>query len=490
MGCFQSKNANVTTPPDHPSVQHTPESVTEDQVDHEDQVETENHVPCFKRFALRELYDATNGFSGKCVVPEGETKSLNVVYRGKLEGNGLVAVKQFSKLTWPDAQHFVDQAIAVGKLRSKRLVNLLGYCVEGGERLLVAEYMPYGDQQTLPWEMRVRVACYIAQALDYCNVQNQKIYHDLSASRILFDEEGDPRLSTFGLIKNSRDGTSYSTNLTHTPPEFQETGTIIPESVIYHYGNVLIELASGKHIPPNHAFDIIMEKNATLLMDSSLEGRFEKEDATKIVNLASKCLHNNPENRPDTGSLVSAAAPLQKLEEVSSHFLMRLPKSTVIQPNTLSPLRKACSRMDHPAVYEILLKTGYSDERAESDLLVTRKVQELVQTKNLGDNAFRDQDFINAIKSYSKLVRMMTDPYATVFARMSFSYLVAGEYDSALREAMQAQRCIPGWPTAFYLQALALWELGMESDARDMINKGAALEAKRIQRDKRARNLL
>ncbi|KAF3595738.1 hypothetical protein DY000_02026805 [Brassica cretica] len=430
MGCFQSKDADVITSPDHPSVQHQLES--------------------------------------------GGVKDFNEVYIGKLEGNVLVAVKRFSKLTWPDAQHFVDQATTVGNLRSKRLVNLLGYCVEGGERLLVAEYMPYGtlskhlfhwNRQEIPWEMRVRVAYYIAQALDYCNVKNQKIYHDLSASRILFDEEGDPRLSTFGLIKNRRDGISYSTNLTCAPPEFSEI--VMNVSIC-------------------QAFDIIMEKNAMLLMDSSLEGRFESEDATKLLNLASKCLQKNPEDRPDTESLVSAAAPLQKLEEISSHFLMGLPKNPVLLPSMPSPLRKACSRMDHSAVYEILLKTGYSDEGAESDLLVTRQNQELVQTKNLGDNAFRDQDFINAIKYYSKLVRMMTSsPYATVFARRSFSYLVTGERDPALGDAMKAQFCIPGWPTAFYLQALALWELGMESDARDMINKGAALEAKRLQTTER-----
>lgn len=80
---------------------------------------------------------------------------------------------------------------------------------------------------------------------------------------------------------------------------------------------------------------------------------------------------------------------------------------------------------------------------------------------------------------------MTSSPYATVFARRSFSYLVTGERDPALGDAMKAQFCIPGWPTAFYLQALALWELGMESDARDMINKGAALEAKRLQTTER-----
>lgn len=39
---------------------------------------------------------------------------------------------------------FDDQAEAagVGKVRHKRLVNLIGGCAEGDERLLVAEYMP------------------------------------------------------------------------------------------------------------------------------------------------------------------------------------------------------------------------------------------------------------------------------------------------------------------------------------------------------------
>lgn len=37
-------------------------------------------------------------------------------------------------------------------------------------------------------------------------------------------QDGNPRLSTFGLMKNSRDGKSYSTNLAFTPPEYLRTG--------------------------------------------------------------------------------------------------------------------------------------------------------------------------------------------------------------------------------------------------------------------------
>lgn len=78
-----------------------------------------------------------------------------------------------------------------------------------------------------------------------------------------------------------------------------------------------------------------------------------------------------------------------------------------------------------------------------------------------------------------QLIVMMSVPSATVFARRAFSYLMNGQAELALRDAMQAQVCIPEWPTAFYLQALALSKLGMETDAQDMLNDGAAFEAKR-----------
>ncbi|XP_031252947.1 serine/threonine-protein kinase BSK8-like isoform X2 [Pistacia vera] len=49
----------------------------------------------------------------------------------------------------------------------------------------------------------------------------------LSSSSCLPHHEGNPRLSSFGLMKNSRDGKSYSTNLAYTPPEFLQKGLYI-----------------------------------------------------------------------------------------------------------------------------------------------------------------------------------------------------------------------------------------------------------------------
>ncbi|KAG8504205.1 hypothetical protein CXB51_002539 [Gossypium anomalum] len=163
--------------------------------------------PSFTEFSLEQMKAATNGFSSDNIVSEHGEKAPNVVYKGKLLKNDhWVAVKRFNKFAWPDPRQFLEEARAVGSLRSERLANLIG------------------ENQPMKWAMRLRVALYLAQALEYCSSKGRALYHDLNAYRILFDNDGNPRLSCFGLMKNSRDGKSYSTNLAFTPPEYLRTG--------------------------------------------------------------------------------------------------------------------------------------------------------------------------------------------------------------------------------------------------------------------------
>lgn len=72
-----------------------------------DQGDEECQASKFKEYGLNELRKATNGFSSAYIVSESGEKAPNIVYRGKLENNRLVAVKRFSKQSWPDAQQFV-----------------------------------------------------------------------------------------------------------------------------------------------------------------------------------------------------------------------------------------------------------------------------------------------------------------------------------------------------------------------------------------------
>lgn len=74
----------------------------------------QGQVPAFKEFGLAELRAATNGFSNDLIVSESGEKAPNVVYRGKLKSNVLVAIKRFSKQSWPDPQQFVVSFIHMG----------------------------------------------------------------------------------------------------------------------------------------------------------------------------------------------------------------------------------------------------------------------------------------------------------------------------------------------------------------------------------------
>ncbi|KAF8405518.1 hypothetical protein HHK36_010425 [Tetracentron sinense] len=199
-------------------------------------------VPTFSEFLYSDLKAATNNFSSDFIVSESGEKAPNLVYKGRLQNQRWIAVKKFTKMAWPDPKQFAEEAWGVGKLRHPRLANLIGYCCDGDERLLVAEYMPndtlakhlfHWENQTIEWAMRLRVALYIAEAIDYCSTEGHPLYHDLNAYRVLFDEDGDPRLSCFGLMKNSRDGKSVSTNLAYTPPEYLRNGNHFSRVVIF-----------------------------------------------------------------------------------------------------------------------------------------------------------------------------------------------------------------------------------------------------------------
>ncbi|KAL4394772.1 hypothetical protein S245_005346 [Arachis hypogaea] len=459
--------------------------------DQENGVKSEKELCEFK---LEELKGATNGFSSENIVSEHGEKAPNVVYKGKLQNGSSIAIKRFNKFAWPDSRQFLEEARQVGSLRSERLANLIGYCYEGEERLLVAEFMPHEtlakhlfhwEREPMKWAMRLRVALYLAQGLEYCTSKGRGLYHDLNAYRILFDQDGNPRLSCFGLMKNSRDGKSYSTNLAFTPPEYLRTGRVTPESVVYSFGTLLLDLLSGKHIPPSHALDLIRGKNFLMLMDSALEGHFSKDDGTELVRLASRCLQYEPRERPNAKSLVASLISLHKQSEVPSYVLMGLKHETTLSSTkqlALTPFGEACLRVDLTAIHEILEKIGYKDDEGISNELSfqlwTSQMQETLNLKKHGDTAFRAKDFATAINCYTQFIDGGTMVSPTVYARRCLSYLMKEKGEEALEDAMQAQTVSPQWLTALYLQAACLFTLGMDNDAQQTLNHATNMEPK------------
>ncbi|KAF5947063.1 hypothetical protein HYC85_017291 [Camellia sinensis] len=441
MGCCQSLLPAETNPEamDHHHTPNPPPLFSRPTT-------TAGGVLSFSEFSFSDLKTATNNFRTDYIVSESGENAPNIVYKGRLQNRRWIAVKQFTKLAWPNPKQFAEEAMGVGKLRHRRLANLIGYCADGDQRLLVAEYMPnhtltkhlfHWENQTIEWALRLRVALYIAEALDYCSSEGHPLYHDLNAYRVLFDE----------------------------------------------------------------ALDMIRNNNIIQLMDSHMEGKFSTEATTAVVGLASQCLQHEPRKRPSTKDLVATLTPLQTKSDVrniallesQSHIFSNVPSNVMLGiskheeapptvQRTLSPIGDACSRRDLTAIHEILVMAHYRDDEGTNELSFqewTQQMRDLLEARKRGDFAFRDKDFKTAINFYSQFINVGTMVSPTVYARRSLCYLLCDQPDAALRDAMQAQIVYPDWPVAFYMQSVALAKLDMHQDAADMLNEAAGLEEKK-----------
>ncbi|XP_023636295.1 G-type lectin S-receptor-like serine/threonine-protein kinase At4g11900 isoform X2 [Capsella rubella] len=87
---------------------------------------------------LHDIMAATNSFSEEKKLGEG---GFGPVYKGKLANGMDVAIKRLSKKSSQGMKEFKNEVVLIIKLQHKNLVRLLGYCVEGDEKLLIYEYM-------------------------------------------------------------------------------------------------------------------------------------------------------------------------------------------------------------------------------------------------------------------------------------------------------------------------------------------------------------
>lgn len=106
----------------------------------------------------------------------------------------------------------------------------------------------------MDWFTRMKIAFGSAKGLEYLHdtANPPIIYRDLKSSNILLDNDGNPRLSDFGLTKLS--GGDKSNLITpgvtgtygYSAPEYARTGHLTLKSDVYGFGVVLLELISGR----------------------------------------------------------------------------------------------------------------------------------------------------------------------------------------------------------------------------------------------------
>ncbi|XP_077230690.1 receptor protein kinase TMK1-like [Tasmannia lanceolata] len=291
--------------------------------------------------SVQVLRNATKSFSPDNELGRG---GFGTVYKGELDDGTLIAVKRMEAIviTNKALDEFQSEIAVLSKVRHRHLVSLMGYSVEGNERLLVYEYMPQGalskhlyhwkklQLEPLSWTRRLNIALDVARAMEYLHslAHQSFIHRDLKSSNILLGDDYRAKVSDFGLVKLAPDGKhSVATRLAGTfgylAPEYAVTGKVTTKVDVFSFGVVLMELVTGLA-----AIDEDRSEGSRYLVQwfwqikSSKEKLFEAIDpslgATEetfesirvIAELAGHCTVRDPNQRPEMGHAVNTLSPL------------------------------------------------------------------------------------------------------------------------------------------------------------------------------------
>ncbi|KAJ8752161.1 hypothetical protein K2173_003769 [Erythroxylum novogranatense] len=240
----------------------------------------EVHLGQLKRFSLRELQVATDGFSNKNILGRG---GFGKVYKGRLTDGALVAVKRLKEERTPGGElQFQTEVEMISMAVHRNLLRLRGFCMTPTERLLVYPYMANGSVASclrahppstppLDWPMRKRIALGSARGLSYLHDHcDPKIIHrDVKAANILLDEEFEAVVGDFGLAKlmdykDTHVITAVRGMIDHIAPEYLSTGKSSEKTDVFGYGIMLLELITGQR-----AFDLarLVNDDDVMLLD-------------------------------------------------------------------------------------------------------------------------------------------------------------------------------------------------------------------------------
>lgn len=442
LPCFQSKKTN------EPPVQDTPVPVARPANAPSSPLHFENNYykpPCengnnkadqarppvenwdssnAKTFTFRELASATKNFRQECLIGEG---GFGRVFKGTLQGGEVVAVKQLDRTRTQGNKEFQVEVLMLSLLNHQNLVNLIGYCADGDQRILVYEYMPMGcladhlidikeDQKPLGWQNRIKIASGAAQGLEYLHEKANPpiIYRDLRTTNILLDQDFNPRLSDYGLAKLAGGGnTSHLSPRVmgmygYCAPEYERSGELSFKSDIYSFGVVLLELITGRRAvdttrPPEEqnlvswAQPIFRNpKRFREMADPLLKNKFPERSLNQAVGVAAMCLQEEPSVRPLISDVVAALTSLDVDEPIPESPDKDCTDTDVVPE---SP-EKDCTDTDDSDEYERkssdneneALPKRNEDERSANDQQNVQYNERFSINKNVSDSDEDDRE--------------------------------------------------------------------------------------------------
>ncbi|KAH0684489.1 hypothetical protein KY289_022241 [Solanum tuberosum] len=282
-----------------------------------------------KQFPFEVLVSATKDFHPDNKLGEG---GFGPVFKGKLSDGRQIAVKKLSHSSRQGMKEFKNEAKLLARVQHRNVVNLLGYCVHGVEKLLVYEYVANesldkilfksANRDALSWKQRHDIIVGIARGLLYLHEGSHTciIHRDIKASNILLDDKWVPKIADFGMARlYPEDKTHVNTRVAGTngymAPEYVMHGHLSVKADVFSFGVVILELISGQknstfnRDPDSRsllewAYRLYKKGRSWEIMDPALAQSAIPDEIAMYIQIGLLCIQSDPSLRPTMQQVV------------------------------------------------------------------------------------------------------------------------------------------------------------------------------------------
>lgn len=292
--------------------------------------EMEAELSEFSVYEFHQILEATSNFSEENKLGEG---GFGPVYKGHFPEGIEIAVKRLDSDSGQGFIEFKNEVELIAKLQHRNLVRLMGCCSQGGEKVLVYEYLPNKSldffifdenmKVLLDWDKRIAIIAGIAEGLLYLHKHSRLrvIHRDLKPSNILLDSEMNAKISDFGLAKifssNNNEGNKTRKvvgTYGYMAPEYASHGLFSIKSDVFSFGVLVLEIISGKKNSHEcgafinllgYAWQLFEEERWIELIDAALPPNDHSVEIMRVINIALLCVQEDAIDRPTTLDVVA-----------------------------------------------------------------------------------------------------------------------------------------------------------------------------------------
>ncbi|XP_014498149.1 receptor-like protein kinase FERONIA [Vigna radiata var. radiata] len=273
-----------------------------------------------RHFSLADIQKSTNNFDHKRLIARGAWVK---VYKGCLQhidgSDYAVAVRRFKE---EESETFKREVELLCQLHHPNCVSIVGFCNHEKEKIIVHEYLSNGSldrylvddkvREALPWKKRIEICIGSARGLHYLHAGLKRtiIHRNINSASILLDDNMHPKLSSFGLSimgahfkeKSKPIQTDIVGHAAHLPPEYIKDGTVTHKCDVYAFGVVLLQVVvRGTSIFP--MLEELMGKCVEENIDPKIKGKIAPECWQVFIDIALRCMKDEPEERPEMGEV-------------------------------------------------------------------------------------------------------------------------------------------------------------------------------------------